>query len=186
MSHTNRANGPLELARREVRELYDAHGLERYHRRSDLTVAVARWKRRNGVAQYNKTMPSRNGARVSYEDLDGHHAIGVNERIYEQGNIVGFIDTVRHELAHVMAYVDPGCGVRDSSPGHGAGWKQWATKLGADTSSRHNRKTNEYNYWYACPNGCWRTKKIRKSKKIKHPEKYTCKRCGATCESGEL
>lgn len=176
---------PLQVARDEVDRLWDEHALSLFLPRGRLSVGVARWKGKNGHCRYDKRLTKhRFNKRVTgYKDAHGSHTIIINQEIFDQGNVDDFIDTVRHEVAHVIAYIDPEAeGVR-RSPVHRRGWQRWARRLGADPSPCHNKKETEYKYYYGCPNGHWKTGRHRKSKKIKHPELYRCKRCEESCVS---
>jgi len=114
-------------------------------------------------------------------DKDDHHSVIINERIWKDDNEAGFIDTVRHEVAHAVAY-----GKYDTSQKHNSNWKAMAAKLGADPTSCHNNE-NEGDYLYGCPNGCFVNDKKRRSKRIKKPWQGSkphssrfCKQCEAT------
>jgi Uncharacterized protein conserved in bacteria len=106
---------------------------------------------------------------------DGEHVIAVNEKILEDGNRDGFIDTVRHELAHVVIYEMFG-----SSQGHNERWKRVARRLGADDSSTHRRRdhSDEYEYYISCPNCGMQSGKRRLCKTIKKPYNRRCTKCG--------
>lgn len=190
---------PLQIAVDEVDRLFEEHGdgakitftgdtpglVENELRRQHIDVAVARWDRKNGNIRYNaKHTKTRHNKRVTGRvNASGRYAITINERIVEDDGVDAFIDTVRHEVAHAIAYEDPSLGGRGHSPEHGPGWKDWARTVGADPKSCHNKKSTDYNYWYACPSGCWKSGRVRKSKKIKHPGRYHCSTCGESCIS---
>lgn len=176
---------PLIAAREEVDRLYGEHDLSQYLDRDNLSVGIAKWEGRNGVCKYNYKLRSHiHGKRMSGNgvDVDGHHTIVINERIWNDGNEEKFHDTVRHELAHAVVYEMHG-----TSQKHNHNWKALAAKLGADPSSCHNKHDTEGDYLYGCPSGCWVHDKKRRSKKIKKPWQGSkpgtsrfCKQCEAT------
>jgi predicted SprT family Zn-dependent metalloprotease len=176
--------GPLSAARQEVDRLYREHDLQEILPRACLHVAIARWEGRNGNCKYNtKLDESRFGKRVTdATNARGSHSIITNARMWDQSNTEGFYDTVRHELAHAIAYADYG-----ESQKHNSNWKEWARRLGADPASCHNKHETKGDYMYGCPNGCWTSDKKRRSKKIKKPwqgpKRHStrfCKQCDAT------
>lgn len=184
------SNDALAVARAEVDRLYEEHRLGQWLARSNLQVAVARWKRRNGVCKYNQILDTderRFGKRMgSTNRWVGHHVIAINERILEEGERDGFLDTVRHEVAHAVAY-----GKYGSSQKHNRQWKQLAKKLGAQpqscSSGKKKSRTSDHKYVYGCPNGCWESFKTRRSKKVKRPwsnGRY-CTECGETPVSAD-
>lgn len=173
----------LAAAIEEVDRLYkDFPVIEQHIPRSMMHVVTARWERKNGTWK-GKRKPKKqvyNKRLTGLEHATGHHLVAVNERIYEQGNVEDFIDTVRHEVAHAVVYEMNG----KESQGHNHKWKAMATKLGADPSSSHKKKTDTYKYYIACPNGCYSPNgKRRRSKRIKKPWRYTCNTCGTQCVS---
>lgn len=168
----------LEVAQAEVDRLYDEHDeLRDELPRSNLWVGVSRNDGRNGVCKYNKRLTKRrfNKQITQTERKSGHHTVVINEKILEQGNRDGFIDTVRHEVAHALAYA-----IHGSSQKHNHHWKALAAKLGADTSSCHNKRdrSDGYEYYIGCPNCGMTGGKTRRSKVIKQPFNRKCARCG--------
>lgn len=182
------ADDPLTAARRECDRLWDEKDLDKHMDRTKLHVGITRWKSKNGQCRYGIRLTEHYfGRRVTstgYEEADGNHVVLINEKIWEGGKYEEFIDTVRHEVAHAIAYAMHG-----TSQKHNHHWKALAAKLGADPKSCHNKHEKEGDYLYACPNGCWETIKTRRSKKIKRPwsrGRY-CKTCDATpvaCDRG--
>ena len=178
----------LKLAHAAVDRLCEAHDLALD--RNDVDVGVARWTGRNGVCKYNKRLgKKRFGKRMTELPREtGNHAIVINERILEDGNRAGFIDTVQHELAHAACYEEyvdyPS---RQKSPhykpryaGHGPAWKEMARLLGCDPTACHNRRdrSNEYQYYIFCPSCKKEYGKTKRSKTIKQPFKRQCGECG--------
>jgi predicted SprT family Zn-dependent metalloprotease len=171
----------LQEAREEVDACYRQFPDLATVPRSCVHVGIARWRRKNGTCYYNKR-PTRNeiwNKRVTgLERTDSEHTVVVNARVYEQDNLHGFVDTVRHELAHAWTY-----GRLGHSDGHGSEWKEIARKIGADPSSCHNKKDTDGKYVYGCPECLWWKNYHRRSKKIKHPGRYVCKECGTKMAS---
>ncbi len=189
----------LRLAHSAVDRLCEAHDLTLD--REQVDVGVARWTGRNGVCKYNKCLgKKRFGERMTELSREsGNHAIVINERILEDGNRAGFIDTIQHELAHAVCYEAydpyPSCQkYRDYKPrfsGHGHAWKEMARTLGADPTSCHNRRdrSNEFRYYIYCPSCGKKYGKTKRSKTIKQPFKRQCGECGhhplSSFESGQ-
>lgn len=168
----------LDVAQAEVDRLYDEYAELRDNLpRNRLHVGVSRNDGRNGVCKYNKRLTKRrfNKQITQTERKSGHHIIVINEKILEQGNRDGFLDTIRHEVAHALAYA-----IHGTSQKHNHHWKALAAKLGADTSSCHNKRdrSNEYNYYIGCPNCGMTGGKVKRSKVIKQPFNRMCGRCG--------
>lgn len=173
---------PLALASQEVDRLFGQHSLSEYIQRDRVHVGVARWNSKNGVCKYNRQLTDKHrfGKRVTGLVRNrGRHTIIIDEQIVDDNGRESFFDTVRHELAHVIAYVDNG----KSSPGHGRLWKEWARRLGADPSACHNKKQQDYDYYIACPDGCFENGKHRRSKTVKKPWRYYCPECETRCVS---
>jgi predicted SprT family Zn-dependent metalloprotease len=178
----------LKLAEAAVDKLMEAHDL--LIEREKVHVGVARWTGRNGVCKYNKRLDQKRfGERMSkLPSKTGHHAIVINERILEDGNRAGFIDTIQHELAHAVCYAEyteyPSRQKhRDYKPrysGHGAAWKEMARRLGAEASACHSRRdrSDEYRYYIMCPSCGKEYGKTKRSKTIKQPFKRQCGECG--------
>jgi SprT-like family. len=190
----------LDLAEAAVDRLCEAHNL--LIEREKVHVGVARWTGRNGVCKYNRRLKGKRrfGERMSsLPSKTGHHAIVINERILEDGNRSGFIDTVQHELAHAVCYAEyteyPSRQKhRNYNPkyaGHGPAWKDMARKLGADPTSCHNRRdrSDEYKYYIYCPACDKKYGKTKRSKTIKQPFKRKCGDCDhhplSSFESGQ-
>jgi predicted SprT family Zn-dependent metalloprotease len=176
----------LAAAKQEVDRLFaENRHPSRHLNRDQIDVGVARWKSRNGYCRYNcRLTKERFGERVDgYMSSHGNHSLVINERMWENDDHDSFIDTVRHELAHAVAYEKFG-----SNQKHNANWKKMARHLGADPSSCHNtNKGVDKPYIFGCPNGCFESGKSRRSKKVKRPwsrGRY-CKHCGATPASAD-
>ena len=167
----------LKLMVAEVDRLYDEFSLNENLPREKVWCGVSRNDGRNGVCKYDKKLTKRrfNKHITQTETKRGHCSIVVNEKILAQGNRDGFIDTVRHELAHAICY-----GKYGSSQDHNANWKEMASKLGADASSCHSKRdrSDEYNYFIGCPNCGYKGGKIKRSKVIKQPFNRLCGSCG--------
>jgi len=167
----------LKLMVAEVDRLYNEFSLDENLPREKVWCGVSRNDGRNGVCKYDKKLTKRrfNKHITQTETKRGHCAIVVNEKILAQGNRDGFIDTVRHELAHAICY-----GKYGSSQDHNANWKEMASKLGADSSSYHNKRdrSNEYKYYITCPNCSMKAGRTKRSKVIKKPFNRKCNNCG--------
>jgi len=172
----------LEMAKAEADRLYDEYPeLADHLPRSNLHMGVARWDGRNGYCKYNARFGGKrrfNKQVTQTRRSSGHHINVINEKIFEQGNIDDYLDTIRHEVAHAVVYEMHGC-----SQKHNHNWKALAAKLGADPSSCHNKRdrSDEYKYYLGCPNCGCKAGKTRRSKVIKQPFNRKCGRCG---ESG--
>ena len=177
----------LKLAEAAVDRLMEAYDLP--IKREQVHVGVARWTGRNGVCKYNKRLDQKRfGKRMgSLPRESGSHAIVINERILEDGNRSGFIDTTQHELAHAVCYEK-----HDEYPsrqkhhnykphlsGHGQAWKDMARRLGADPTACHSRRdrSDEYRYYIYCPSCGKKYGKTKRSKTIKQPFKRQCGEC---------
>ena len=169
----------LKQAEDELARLYHLHDMPLPQH--DVHVGVARWERKNGLCKYNTALNERRfGKRVTGAvKCEGEHSILINPKILEDRGREPFNDTVRHEVAHVCSWE------ADGYSGHGTPWKQWAKRLGADPQSCHNKKNREYDYFLACPDGCFRKGYHRRSKRIKNPHTRYCSYCGVTCVSYE-
>jgi len=167
----------LQVAVAEVDRLFEELNIvsDNIPQRECVHTCIARWERKNGVCKYHKKPPKqRFGKRLS--DLSkkfGSHTIAINAEILEQGNRDGFIDTVRHELAHVVAFTK-----YDGSQGHNKNWKTVAAKLGADPSACHSKKSTDHNYYIGCPSCGKKYGRLRRSKIIKQPFNRKCGACG--------
>lgn len=186
---SKRANDALATAEAEVDRLFEEYAEVRGSiARDNIHVGTARWRGRNGVCKYNKRLDKKRfGERMSsLPRKQGHHVIVINERIFEQGNVDEFIDTVRHELAHAIAYA-----IHGSSQKHNHHWKAMAIKLGADPKSTHHRRdrSDEFDYYIYCPNCGAKAGRTRRSKVIKQPFNRMCGKCGhapmSSYESGQ-
>jgi SprT protein len=94
-------------------------------------------------------------------------------------------DTLKHELGH--AVVDQKYSRRVKP--HGREWKTVMKKLGVeDPSACHSLKLAEYKYFVRCsnPNCDVEFGRYRKSKKVKHADRYVCGKCGSRWESFKL
>ncbi|AGM11538.1 hypothetical protein M199_gp128 [Halogranum tailed virus 1] len=171
----------LAVAEKEVDRLYDEYPeLADHLPRSNLHMGVARWDGRNGYCKYNTRFGGKrrfNKRVTQTKHRSGHHINVINEKIFEQGNVEDFLDTVRHEVAHAVVYEMHG-----SSQKHNHNWKALAAKLGADPSSCHSKRdrSDEYNYYIGCPNCGYKGGKTKRSKVIKQPFNRMCGRCGET------
>lgn len=178
----------LSIAEDEVDRLFEQHSLTEYIDRQKIHVAVARWSRKNGSCKYDKQLPKQKfGKRVTNtQTKNGHHAIIINERIYDDGNEDGFIDTVRHELAHAICYA-----IHGESQRHNDNWKQMAQRLGADPSSSHHKRdmSSEYDYYITCTECGNEAGRMKRSKVIQEPFNRMCGKCGhsplSSYESGQ-
>jgi predicted SprT family Zn-dependent metalloprotease len=103
-----------------------------------------------------------------------HYEIRISRRLFEAGIDADWRDTVRHEVAH--AYVFSAYG-RDVQP-HGEEWKEAARRAGADPTARYEGDDLvDADYVLACPDGCYERGYLKRSKRIKFPWKYACRRC---------
>jgi len=186
------SNDSLELMKGEVDRLYDKFPeIADAISRSNVYCGVSRNDGRNGVCKYQYRLTKRRFNKQITQTKRDHSAasIVVNEKILEQGNRDDFLDTVRHELAHAIAW-----GMHDKYPsrqkhhdydpyykGHGEAWAKLARKFGADDSSCHSKRdrSNEYKYFLGCPECGNEWGKTKRSKVIKQPFNRKCQ-CGQT------
>lgn len=178
----------VEKVQSEVDRLFEVHEMPDRLERDDVSCYVADWKRKIGNAKYDQHVPEReHGQRISgRQNQSGHFALGIAKRAFDSDDT--WIDTVAHELAHIVAYVKDEYGGYGNSPGHGTGWKIEAARLGADptrTDRVSPENQVEANYFIGCPNGCFRNGKQVRSKRVKHPDRYWCPQCESMCVSWE-
>jgi predicted SprT family Zn-dependent metalloprotease len=176
----------LELARAEADALYNEHEfISDKLPRSNLHIGVSRNDGRNGVCKYNERLTKHrfNKQITQTQTARGHHIVVVNEKILEDGNRAGFIDTLRHEVAHAVCYevhhrYPERGGGRYS--GHGQAWKEMARRLGADDSACHSRRdrSDEYKYYITCTECGMEAGRTKRSKIIKQPFNRKCGKCG--------
>jgi predicted SprT family Zn-dependent metalloprotease len=129
-----------------------------------------RFKSKHGQCQYNRRKPNSNVSAT------GHHVIRIAPSIITSEH--DWRDTVRHELAHALAYERWG-----SSQGHNTNWKSVCREIGAEPTRCASKHHTARPYRFACPNGCWEVGKLKRSKKIKYPWERFCKHCGEACVS---
>lgn len=85
--------------------------------------------------------------------------------------------TIRHELIHAHQFHTlPG------TPDHGPHFKQLANEL--DTVVNCKSFTDP-KYWIICNDCGEKTGRHKRSKTVKHPEKYQCSKCSGTLRSEE-
>lgn len=74
----------------------------------------------------------------------GKQQINISELILEHNPISIQLDTLKHEIAHAIAY-------SKGEHGHGRLWQYWATKLGASPNARYKQSlAMEYKYSLVC------------------------------------
>jgi predicted SprT family Zn-dependent metalloprotease len=181
----------LEVAHAEVDRLYEKHDdLAETLPRCKLWVGVSRSNGRNGVCKWNTRLTKQrfNKQITQTESKYGEFSIVINEKILEQGNRDEFIDTVRHEVAHAIAYESYNkypSRERDANyeakfKPHGKAWKEIASKIGADPSSCHSKRdrSDEYKYYIGCPSCGMTVGRTKRSKIIKKPFHRKCNKCG--------
>jgi len=177
----------LTVSRNEVDRLFDNHeSLQDNIGRSNIHVGVSRNDGRNGVCKYKTKLTSHrfNKKITGTKTASREHTIVINEKILEDGNRDGFIDTVRHEVAHALAYElyekypsrQRDRDYESSYKPHGDAWKRCARLLGADPSSCHNKRdrSDQYDYYLYC-SGCgneWG--RMKRCKIIKQPFNRRC------------
>lgn len=163
----------IDRVRAEVDALYDeapSWVAETLPRENLHCHMAPRFKRLHGQCQYNKKTPN---ADVSF---DGHHVIRIAPGIMNEEH--DWQDTVRHEVAHALAYAKWG-----ESQKHNSNWKQVCREIGAEPTRCADSSHTERPYRFACVNGCWETGKLKRSKKIKRPWSRFCNECGEACVS---
>lgn len=169
----------LQLAEAAVDRLCEAHDLPIY--RDKIHVGVARWKGRNGLCKYQKRLDKKRfGEKMgSQTRRAGNHAIIINERILEDGNRDGFIETVQHELAHAACYEEY-ADYPSRMSSHGKAWKQMARRLGCDPSACNNRRdrSDDFEYYIGCPECGEEYGRTKRSKIIQRPFNRKCGSCG--------
>jgi SprT-like protein len=114
-----------------------------------------RAKRQAGVTKYD---PATTTITLSWDAFE-HHG-------WEQ-----FSATVRHELIHAWQYHKYG------EADHGRTLDRWTDAL--DTSQCCERFTSP-NWWVICEDCDGQLARYRRSKVVKHPEKYSCSDCGGS------
>jgi len=181
------SNGQLDAVKSLVDELFESDAYDEIIpdslKRSDISVYVADWQRKIGNCKYGTRIePDEYGQRVPHSARtrsNGSYAIGVAQRAFDESET--WRDTVRHECAHVTAYVEHG-----GSQGHNHIWKHHAEALGADPT-RTDRVDPENRvdtpYFIGCPDCETQFGKLRRSQRIQHPGRYVCGRCGTNCVS---
>lgn len=180
----------LAVMEAEVDRLYEEHPeFADDLPRSNLWTGVSRNDGRNGVCYFGKRLTKRrfNKQVTGTVRKAGHVSIVINEKIFEEGNVDGFIDTVRHEVAHAIAYAKhpkyPSRQKhRDYDPyysGHGGAWKNIARAVGASAKSCHNKRdrSNEFKYYVGCSNCGKEYGRTKRSKIVQKPFKRVCQ-CG--------
>lgn len=132
----------------------------------EISVKVADMKRSAG--RYN---PSKKEIKLSKHLLENH-----SENV---------LRTVKHELGHAIA---DHRNERKVKP-HGREWRKIMSELGVeDPSACHKMQLTDYKYIVRCsdPDCDVKFGRYRKSKTVKHAEKYVCKECGSSFESFKL
>lgn len=179
----------VERVQDEVSRLMDEYEMPRGLERYQIHCYVAEWQRRIGQANYNQYVePREYGQRVTGRShSDEHYGIGIATRAFDSDDT--WLDTVAHELAHITAYVRPEGGGRYTSDGHGDLWQAEAERLGADPT-RTDRVAPEnrvdHNYVVSCTQCSARWTRLRRSKLVKHPNRYSCGNCGGDLKSWEV
>jgi predicted SprT family Zn-dependent metalloprotease len=184
------ASHPTKLSKveAEVDRLFEQHEMPDELERSDVHCYIAEWKHKIGNAKYHRYIePGHYGKKVTgAEHSTGDFALGIAERAFDSND--AWLDTVRHELAHITAFVDSRWGGYGNSPGHGTGWKIEAERLGANperTGRIAPENRVDYSYFVGCPRGCMKSGKHKRSKRIKQPGRYRCPKCDSYCVSWE-
>lgn len=186
----------LDDLRRIIRKTFFQNPwLSEHILQKNVHAAVADWPRRRGQAKYNQR-PTEHvfGERVPGSKIKsdtGEYTVLIAIDIYEKD--LEWEDTVKHEIAHCVAHAmydeypkRTRNGTSNGHPmaSHGPKWKEVAKRLGAKPSSCGPRKNEDRKpYRFACPNGCWDSGKVRRSKKVQRPWTRHCKTCGADCVS---
>lgn len=195
------AAGPLSAFRQEVDRLWREYDLEDWLPRDRLHTTVVGWEARGGLCKYNKIVDGdRFDKRVpdsAVRHASGSYTVLVSTLMWE-ANKEKFLDTVRHEVAHALAHVKHSkypSRQRDYDydphySAHGWAWKEVTRHIGAEPSACHREQLADGDYIYGCPNGCWKTDKKRRSKKVQRPwsKGRYCKTCDATpaaCDRGK-
>lgn len=189
-------NDALDDLRRIISETFDSNPWLTDHLDPDqIHAAVADWPRRRGQAKYDQR-PTEHvfGERVPGSKIvsdTGEYTVLIASDIYEKD--LEWEDTAVHEIAHCVAHAmydeypkrtRNGTSNGDPLASHGPKWKQLAKRLGANPSSCGPRENEDRKpYTYACPNGCWTSGKVRRSKKVQRPWLKYCTHCGAHCVS---
>lgn len=163
----------IERVRAEVDALYEEapSWVEGTLSREKVHCFMApRFKRKHGQCQYNRRKANSDVRSV------GHHVIRIAPGIMDDEH--DWQDTVRHEVAHALAYEKWG-----SSQRHNSNWKWVCEEVGAEPTRCADKRHTERPYKFACSNGCWETGKLKRSKKIKRPWSRYCNDCGEMCVS---
>lgn len=94
-------------------------------------------------------------------------------------------ETVKHELGHAVVMQKYGKNVKP----HGREWKSVMQGLGVkEPEACHSLQLAEYSYIVKCtdPKCDVKLGRYRKSRLVKTPELYRCKKCGSVLESFEV
>jgi len=171
-----RAEEMMEEEFDRLKEVYPEVSLVK----NKIHLVSCRWKDNQGQFRANaRPKFTHYNYRVKTERAPTHHTIIANRRHLETGKEEEFRDTVRHEFAHLIDYKQ-----NDYCSGHDYRWRQYANKLGATPSKQGNIPLkSDPLYYIVCTEGCFANKRYRKSKTVKHPERYHCSGCGASLKS---
>lgn len=174
----------LGLAEDIVDEAYEADVPDRIQRLlpvENIYVALCSWQRRYGLCSYDARPAGRRifEGRKSETGLDGAVTLYVNPRLVTEADRMDlFEDTVRHELAHAVAWADPACGgERFSGVDHDESWKQWCRRLGADPTRTSEGVFDDHDYYVECIECDNQWGRHRLSKTVTEPDSYRCPDC---------
>lgn len=160
-----------------MRTLQEYPVLQEHVSLDQLTFYVAEWKGRRGAFWANHPVEGDEyGARINSDDfphVKGEHSIGLSRRVHEDDN--EWEATVRHELAHAVAYEKYG-----SCQGHNDRFQKINERIGGTKDAEDLR---DFDYAVSCPEGCVTWGRVRRSKTIKKPWKMRCTDCGSVCVS---
>lgn len=130
----------------------------------DLPVETVEWE--------ISTRMERAAGRTIHERGGGDITVRLAWAAYQKFGWEEMCDTIRHELIHVWEVHEFG------KSGHGTRFRARADEL--DTSI-YCKMFKEPKYWLICESCGTRSPRYKRSKTVKHPERYTCK-CGGDLE----
>ena len=109
------------------------------------------------------------------QENSNRYAIRIAKRLFDDSTEDLWRDTVRHEVAHAAVMERYGSTVRP----HGPEWRAAAERAGADPSARYEEGESliDAKYVLSCPNGCFERPYIKRSKRVRHPDRYRCGSC---------
>lgn len=122
------------------------------------------------IAWETSTRMQRSAGKAIYDRQTEEITIRLSWDAYREYGWEQFARVVRHELIHAWQYSE------HRKADHGPTFRQWVEPLETD---RHCERYAEPKYWVICEECESRNPRYRRSKVVKHPERYSCGRCGS-------